>query len=113
METPDMDPTRSADALATDIENYIEASRRMLAEGNMVELGELNVFVDALCQRVLNLAGEESQTFLPRLDALNGTLTTLQKEILDAQTRVRQELDANSKRQKASQAYRTPPDEKK
>lgn len=111
-QTPDLDPTRSAEALAQDIDAYIGEAMRLLESGEIVALTELNGAVEVLCQRVLNAPADSAQGMIPRLESLRARLDTLQHGMKQAQDEIRAALDATTKRQKASKAYR-PPEEKK
>ena len=113
MDTPDLDPTRSAQALAQDIEAYVAEATRRMAAGDILELGELDNAVDALCERIMNQRADEAQLFIPRLELLREKLDVLQGHLNNAKETVKAELDAASARQKASRAYRPPAEEQK
>lgn len=111
MQPPDLDPCRSAEALAADIEAYIGEALRCMEAGEILSLGELEGAVDVLCQRVLNQRDEEKLHFIPLLEGLRTQLDGLQGQMQSAQQRIRLELDNAVKHQKASRAYRNPKDQ--
>lgn len=113
MDTPNIDPSRSAQELADDIEAYIDEAQEIMTHGEIVELAELDMFVGTLCERVLHLRADEAQFSIPRFEALHVKLDALQQNMVSVQANIRSELDATNKRQKASRAYRTTPEEKK
>lgn len=112
METPDLDPARSAHALYADIEAYIVEATRLMDEGKFVGLDELGVSVDALCNRILNLRADETQQFVLRLEDMRGRIDVLQAAMGLMKNKISDEISVSTKRQKAARAYR-PPEEKK
>ena len=112
METPDLDPNRSAEVLAADIAAYILEAGRKLDAGEYVALEGLGASVEALCQRVLAQRADNVQHVLPHLEVLREQLDVLQQRIEEARVSVKGELDASSTRQKASRAYRPPEDKR-
>lgn len=112
MQKPDLDPSRSAEALTADIESYITEAARRLTEGELVGLNDLDTYVDALCKRVMALRADEAQHFIPRLEQLRVHLDALQEGMVAAKQKIGDEINATTQRQKAARAYRTPEDKK-
>ncbi len=108
MHEPDLDPSRSAEALFADIEQYVDEALATLDSGRYVDLRALHPAVDALCERVKHLRADEAQFFVLKMEALRNQLDTLNDAMQEAKASISDEIRANEQRLKAVRAYRPP-----
>ena len=109
MNLPNLDPSRSADALYADILDYVVKADAMVTARDPLSLAGLDTAVDALCKRVLALEENEAKKFAGSLTELLARIDQLQKKMMALQNEVATTINSLNKSKKATKAYKSAP----
>ncbi len=93
--------------LFTSIEKFVSDSRSLLSDGASVEMAGLDRQVQALCEQVLQLSGDDREKYADLLQSLLDELTALGGDLLKQRDALAHEIRYLSSHKKASVAYKT------
>jgi hypothetical protein len=91
------------------ISNMIEAARRLIGEGHLVDLRLLESRVDGFCGSLRNVPTEMAAELRPAMLALIDELGRLEQEIRRIQTETAAKLGDTIARRRAATAYTSTP----
>lgn len=106
---PNLDPSRSATDLYTDLQAYITQANALVTARNPTELAGLDDAVAALCERITKLDILTAKEFAPKLDGLMASLDELQANMRALQADVATAINGLGTQKKANRAYNNAP----
>jgi hypothetical protein len=95
-----------AEAVFKAVSQFIAQSRRELEAGEIVDLTDLDKYVQALCEAILELSQEDRLHYADSLQQLLGDVTALGEELTEKRDVLAGEINQVSRHAKASSAYR-------
>lgn len=93
--------------LFENIAKFISNSRNLLEQDAMVEMAGLDNQVQELCEKILNLSGEEQTKYADSLQHLLNELTLLGNDLTSKREEIASEMRDISNHKKANVAYKT------
>lgn len=101
------DNPTGAQELLQQIRSFIAVTKQHVGTGGDADLAGLDDKVKELCEAVLDMPKPEADSYRPELEALTEELTELKAGMVNAQSEVREQIDALNLRHKAAKAYKT------
>lgn len=90
------------------VQSIVGTARRLLAQGNTVDLSKLEARVEALCKQATELPAGSADAIRPKMVALIDELNTLSQEMKEQYEGLRENLTGLAAGQRAQSAYRKP-----
>lgn len=109
MPLPDLDLSRSADALFNDIMAYVDEANALVAARDTLALVGLDQAVEALCARIMALDILTAKEYAAKLDGLMAAIDGLQGNMIALQNEVATTLNSLGTQKKANRAYNNAP----
>ena len=106
---PDLDPSRSAQALFDDITAYVDQANALVKSRDTVMLAGLDNAVDALCKRIMAMDILAAKEFAGKLDGLMASIVGLQDNMVALQSEVAATINGLGAQKKANRAYTSAP----
>ncbi len=103
--TKSVDINERIDALAA----LMPVFKKTVEADQVIELNDFHQQVDQLCQDILALSPQESESLKPRLIALVDEIGLLETLIIERRGAVESQLRENEERHQATAAYRSQP----
>ncbi|MBX9726060.1 MAG: hypothetical protein K2X09_02235 [Rickettsiales bacterium] len=109
MPLPDLDLSRSADALFNDIMAYVDEANALVDARDTLALVGLDQAVEALCKRIMTLDIMAAKDYTEKLEGLMAAIDGLQGNIIALQNEVATTLNSLGTQKKANRAYNNAP----
>lgn len=106
---PDLDPSRSAQALFDDITAYVDGANALVESRDTHMLAGLDDAVEALCARIMALDVMTAKEFAGKLEGLMASITGLQTNMQALQSEVATTINGLGAQKKANRAYTSAP----
>lgn len=90
------------------VQSIVSTARRLLAQGNSVDLAKLEARVEEFCAQVPTLPEETRKVIRPKMVALIDELNSLSREMKEQYEYLRQNLSELAVNRRAQAAYRRP-----
>lgn len=95
------------DRLFDEIAGFIDESRKLLAQGAMMELAGMDDQVKKLCEEVTQLSKDDREKYAGRMQELLKGLQALGEEMTSKRDELAKDMRSLTDHQKANVAYRT------
>lgn len=109
MPLPELDLSRSADALFNDIMAYVDEANALVAARDTLALVGLDQAVEALCARIMALDIMAAKDYAEKLEGLMAAIDGLQGNMIALQNEVATTLNSLGTQKKANRAYNNAP----
>lgn len=90
------------------VQSIVATARRLLAQGNSVDLAKLEARVEEFCGQASNLPPGSGDVIRPKMVALIDELNSLSREMTEQYEDLRENLSGLATSQRAQAAYRKP-----